>query len=151
MGTPSAPSIREMQRTFEHNLPGSVEAIRTLLDDVEAWGQSVDLPPKALFRLNLVLEELATNIVHHGYKDRGDRLVRISVVDDGALVTLTLRDDAGEFDPFKSAPEADLDEPVRTRRIGGLGVHFVKQMAKSYSYRREGDQNEIVVTLPRVA
>jgi len=138
-----------MQRTFEHKLPGRVDAIRVLLDSVEAWAQSVELPAKAMFRLNLVLEELATNIVRHGYKGREDGLVDVNVVDDGAAVTLTLRDRAAEFDPFKSAPQADLDEPVRTRRVGGLGVHFVKQMAGSCSYRRDGDQNEIVVTLPR--
>ena len=138
-----------MQRTFDHNLPGRAEAMRTLLDEVETWAESVELPPKALFRLNLVLEELATNIVRHGYKGREDGVVRVNVVDDGSTVTLTLRDDAAEFDPFTSAPEADLDEPVRTRRVGGLGVHFVKQMARSYSYRRSGGENEIVVTLPR--
>ena len=141
---------KAMQKTFEHQLPGRVQEIRTLLDSVEAWAQAVDLPPKAMFRLNLVLEELATNIVRHGYKDRPDGIVNVSVVDDGALLTLTLRDRAAEFDPFKLAPKADLDEPVRTRRIGGLGVHFVKQVAKSYTYRRAREENETVVTLPRV-
>jgi len=141
---------KAMQQTFEHKLPGRVEEIPTLLDSVEAWGQAVDLPPKALFRLNLVLEELATNIVSYGYKDRPDGVVDVNVVDDGALVTLTLRDRAAEFDPFKSAPKADLDEPdVRTRRVGGLGVHFVKQVANSYAYRRAQEENETVVTLPR--
>ena len=139
-----------MQKTFEHKLPGRVEGIRTLLNSVEKWAQAIDLPPKALFRLNLVLEELATNIVRYGYKDRPEGIVDVNVVDDGALVTLTLRDNAAEFDPFKSAPEADLDEPVRTRRVGGLGVHFVKQVATSYTYRRAREENEIVVTLPRL-
>ena len=138
-----------MRGTFEHRLPSRVEEIGNLLDHVEQWGHSASLPPKALFRLKLVLEELATNIVMHGYKARADGVVNVKVVDDGTMVTLTLRDDAVEFDPFKSAPEADLDEPVRTRRVGGLGVHFVKQIARSYSYGRSGTENETVVTLPR--
>ena len=138
-----------MPATFEHQLASRVEAIRTLLDSVEAWAEGADLPPKALFRLNLVLEELATNIVRHGYRDVPDGIVDVRVVDDGSAVTLTLRDRAAEFDPFKNAPEADLDEPVHTRRIGGLGVHFVKQMAQSYTYRRLDGENEIVVKLPR--
>ncbi|HYC38082.1 MAG TPA: ATP-binding protein [Usitatibacter sp.] len=140
-----------MATTFQHTLEGRVDGIRALLDAVESWAGAIDLPPKALFRLNLVLEELATNIVRHGYRDDPAGKVDVNVVDDGAAVTLTLRDQAAEFDPFKDAPEADLDEPVHTRRIGGLGVHFVKQMAQSYSYRRDGADNEIVVRLPRAA
>jgi serine/threonine-protein kinase RsbW len=138
-----------MTQQFQHQLPGRVSGIRTLLDAVEAWAEKSGLPPKALFRLNLVLEELATNIVSHGYRDSGNGTVDVSVLDDGEAVTLTLRDRAAEFDPFISAPEADLDEPMHTRRIGGLGVHFVKQVARSYEYRRERDENHIVVTLPR--
>ena len=71
---------KAMQQTFEHKLPGRVEEIPTLLDSVEAWAQAFDLPPKALFRLNLVLEELATNIVSYGYKDRPDGVVDVNVV-----------------------------------------------------------------------
>ena len=129
-------------------MPSRVEEIPALLNGVEAWAESAELPPKVLFRLNLVLEELATNIVVHGYNG-SDGVINIAVVDDGALLTLTLRDRAGEFDPFKSAAEVDVDEPVHTRRIGGLGVHFVKQMAQSYAYRRVRDENETVVKLAR--
>ena len=138
-----------MPATFERRLPSQVDAIRTLLDSVEAWAEGAALPPKALFRLNLVLEELATNIIRHGYRDVPDGVVEVFVVDDGTAITLTLRDRAAEFDPFINAPEADLDEPVHTRRVGGLGVHFVKQMAQSYSYKRLEGENEIVVKLPR--
>ena len=138
-----------MAKPFHDKLPGRIESIRTLLDSVEEWAKAEGLPSKALFRLNLVLEELATNVVRHGYRDRPDAEIDVSIVDDGAALTLTLRDQAEEFDPFSSAPKADVDEPVETRRMGGLGVHFVKTMAQSYTYKRHGDGNEIVVRLGR--
>jgi serine/threonine-protein kinase RsbW len=139
-----------MPQVFDHQLPSRIEAIGHLLDSLEAWAGRTGLPDRALFRLNLVLEELATNIVAHGYAGQ-EGTVDVNVVDDGAAVTLTLRDRAAAFDPFAGAPQPDLDGPMETRQAGGLGVHFVKEMAQSYAYRRDAGENEIVVKLARTA
>ena len=117
--------VRRIARTFLASPADADDAAQTALlailrsaptyrgeAAVEAWAGRIELPPKALFRLNLVLEELATNIVVHGYNG-GAGKVDVHVIDDGTHVTLTLRDRAVEFDPFKSAPEADLEPSVR--------------------------------------
>jgi anti-sigma regulatory factor (Ser/Thr protein kinase) len=136
-----------MMKAFETRLAGP--EIRTLLDAVERWSEAAALPEKAHFRLMLVLEELATNAMKHGYHGRADGEIDVGIVDDGEGIVVTLRDAGDEFDPFSAAPAPDIDEPVQTRRMGGLGVHFVKSVAQSCSYRRAGGRNEIVVRLAR--
>lgn len=138
-----------MTKPFETKLPARADAIRTLLDAVERWSEEAAVPEKAHFRLLLVLEELTTNAMKHGYDGRGDGEIDVAIEDDGQAVVLTLRDGGAEFDPFAAVPEPDVDEPVQTRRMGGLGVHFVKSIAQACSYRRQGGRNEIVVRLAR--
>ena len=57
-----------------------------------------------------------------------------------------MEDDGIAFDPFTSAPEPDLDASVEERRIGGLGVYFVKTLMDEAAYERRGDRNRITLT-----
>ncbi|MFO7598423.1 MAG: ATP-binding protein, partial [Candidatus Desulfacyla sp.] len=45
--------------------------------------------------------------------------------------------------PFNilDVPDPDLTADIFDRKVGGLGVFFVKEMADEAWYRREGDQN----------
>ena len=56
-----------------------------------------------------------------------------------------LEDDGLEFDPFRSAPEPDLDASVEERRIGGLGVYFVKSLMDEATYERVDNLNRITL------
>jgi anti-sigma regulatory factor (Ser/Thr protein kinase) len=44
------------------------------------------------------------------------------------------------FDPL-SVPPPDLDAPIEERRIGGLGLHIVREMMDTLEYAREGGRN----------
>jgi len=36
---------------------------------------------------------------------------------------------------------AGIDKPVEDRKIGGLGIHFVRSLMDSVEYRREENKN----------
>ena len=82
-------------------------------------------------RLTLVVEELFTNIVTHGYGEEGVGMIRLRLAFDGRDVTLVCRDEAPPYDPrpaLRRLP-ADLDEPVEKRGVGGLGNLLVGRLA----------------------
>ncbi len=138
-----------MTTPFTRTVPATTRSVQELEDALEHWARSNDLGPRDVFRLNLVLDELVTNIVHHGYRDAGgDVDVRVAL-GDGDLV-VTLRDRARPHDPF-SAAAPDLTGGLEDRSMGGLGVHFVRSVAREFTYRRDGDANEVIVRLPRAA
>ena len=62
----------------------------------------------------------------------------------GSLVTV-VEDDGIAFDPFTSAPAPDLDASVDERRIGGLGVYFVKTLMDEATYERVDNLNRITL------
>ena len=95
------------------------------------------------FCINLVVEELFTNMVKHN--DGGDEsiAVRIERVDD--CIHLEMVDcNVGPFDPA-SAAAVPVDSGVADRSPGGLGLHIVKTMVDevTYDYDEKGAKETI--------
>jgi len=102
-------------------------------------------------RLRLVIEELFTNTVNHGYGGESDAVIRIALaLDDGDLV-LQYEDAAPAFDPRErwSAPPAGLDQSVDDRPVGGLGVHLVGELVRDARYSREAGHNRLTLVVRR--
>ena len=122
--------------------------LRTDLSELTALAEFVDrfaaeaaLPADAAFQLNLVLEELVTNTINHGQVAAGDE-IRLRLERRGDVVEANLVDTGAAFDP-RSLPPPELDAPLESRSIGGLGVHLVRQFVDELEYRREDDRNHV--------
>lgn len=102
--------------------------------------------PDALFPLNLVLEELFVNAVRHGGCAGMQNAAHISLAWDGA-VAVEFAGRGPAFDPG-GAPAPDFEAPLAERRAGGLGLHFVRQIARDLEYRREGEWNRLSLRIP---
>jgi len=104
-------------------------------------------------RLVLIVEELFTNTVAHGYRQECDAPIRIELTAEGGQATLFYEDAAPRHDPLSPRPglEADLAAPIEARPIGRLGVHLVRQLAASARYAYADGCNRLWLTLPREA
>ena len=51
-----------------------------------------------------------------------------------------VRDDGPEWDP-RAAPPPDLDAALEDRRVGGLGLHLVRNLVSELDWRRDGAEN----------
>lgn len=130
--------------TIDLTLSGSDELVR-LAEAVEAFGEAHALPPRTVMTLDLILEEIVANAIHHG---AGPGRAHVSVVAqrDGDHVHGVVRDDGIAFDPL-SVPAPNTEAPLEHRAVGGLGVHLVRTMADHVHYRREGGRNVLTFTL----
>ena len=91
----------------------------------------------------VIIDEIASNIV------RCSGATSFTVeVRDGREVTIS--DDGKPFNPLAAAAP-DVDAPAESRRVGGLGIFIVKELAESLSYERRGDRNVLTVRLPPAA
>jgi anti-sigma regulatory factor (Ser/Thr protein kinase) len=99
-------------------------------------------------QVGLVVEELVVNVMLHGADSARDTVepgwVRVELVEDGALITLVVTDNGAAFDPTQT-PAPDLNAPLESRDRGGLGVHLIRELTDTFSYRRTGGCNVVTV------
>ena len=79
------------------------------------------------------VDESATNIIVHGYRDRPSN-IEIEVTQEGNALVVRLRDQAPLFDPTR-APPSDVTLPLERRRVGRLGIHLIRQFTDNVTYR----------------
>lgn len=106
---------------------------------VEERADRFGLAAKKKSGLLLALEEAFVNICSHAYPDgEGDAEISCEGVDDAFV--LEIADTGKPFDVL-SLPDPDITLDIMDRQVGGLGVHFIRKLSDSVSYRRENDRN----------
>ncbi len=129
-------------------LESSLDALGEITDAVEAFGAEQDWPADLLFHVQLVLDELASNVINHGYGASGHRF-QIEIESEPEALRIELVDEARAYDPIAETPAATIDASVAERQVGGLGVHIVKQLMDEMEYRRENGKNCLTLVKKR--
>ena len=131
------------------NRKATIDEIEIILEAVEYFGEQEDWDPALTFKVKLAIEELGINVVNHGRVDEIPG-IEIIVTSSPEKLTITIEDDGRPFDPLNDAPEPDLTSAIDYRPIGGLGIHFVREMMDEMTYRHEDGKNCLALTLNRV-
>jgi len=96
------------------------------------------------FDLNLVLEELFTNTVRHGGCEGVPQAARVRLRLAPPGVEVNYRDQGLPFNPL-DAPPPDLNVPLLERKVGGLGLHLVREIMQDVRYQRSGEMNQLTM------
>ncbi len=135
----------------------TLEPLNTFPAVAVAIGQAIEFlqrggPSKhALFVAELSMEELLTNVVKYGHKDRSPHPITVRLDDNGIdCLSLIVEDDGHEFDPW-IAPPPERAKPVLERSPGGQGLMLIKKFARSCDYQRIGSLNITKVQIDRSA
>jgi serine/threonine-protein kinase RsbW len=123
-----------------------IEAIGEVFAFLETFVDGQEIDEKTAFCINLVVEELFTNLVRHN-QGGGDRIF-LSIERRNDRVHLVLIDtDVEPFDP-QTAEVPPVDAGIHARRPGGLGIYLVRKMVDdlNYEYETESRQMRVSVT-----
>ena len=112
-------------------VPRRIESLAALVEFVREFLQAERLSEELAFDIDLVLEELFTNLVRHG---RGGGEIEVELLRSPGEVRIQLR--AAELSPFDptAAPRVNVNLPMDERRPGGLGIHFVRELCHIFRY-----------------
>ena len=125
--------------------PRAIGSLPALVAFVREYFALRGFDAEAAFDLDLVLEELFTNMVRHARG--GGPEIEVSLDDDGARMTLLLRDEGVEPWQPADAPAPALDGPIEDRRPGGLGIHFLKQITEDLHFAHADGTTTVTATL----
>jgi serine/threonine-protein kinase RsbW len=115
--------------------------IRKFIDDSTA---ALNQPAAWVDDLVLAVDELATNIIRHGYRGKSGE-IEIEIIPLTNAIKICLRDQAPLFDPTR-IPPADVTSPLDRRPIGGLGIHLVRRLVDSFTHRQTSQGgNELIL------
>jgi anti-sigma regulatory factor (Ser/Thr protein kinase) len=131
-----------MEHAF--TFPSRRHELAPALDRIEALLLELAVEREIAAELRLVVEEGLVNIVTHAYGSNEEGEVAVALAVQVTDVRLVLRDRGRPFNPLEQ-PGPDLDLPVDERPIGGLGIHLIKTLTDEQTYRREGEENVLVL------
>jgi serine/threonine-protein kinase RsbW len=132
--------------TFEDTieLVNNISELNRLTQRFQLLFTTQKIDEKTLFYLNLIGDELITNIISYGYEDELEHIIRLHLAITASHWSLKIQDDGQPFNPLERAsPELLLS--VEDRSIGGLGIHFVNQIMDEISYERTETDNIIIM------
>ena len=117
-----------------------------LAEVVERFGAEQRLPDDTLTNVNLVLDEVVSNVIKYGRAGGAEGAITVSLALEDGLLTIDVSDDGIAFNPLEAKPP-DLDLPIMERPVGGLGIHIVRALTETATYRRESDRNHLSMTM----
>jgi|SRR6056300_213525 serine/threonine-protein kinase RsbW len=93
--------------------------------------------------INLILEELYSNSINYGKC----KAVQININLDIKLNLLTIiyEDNGTPFNPLSVQTNIDSSVSVQESKIGGLGIHLVKNMTDAQHYKRYDNKNQLTL------
>ena len=112
--------------------------------EVRAYLERRAVESHAIHRVEVVFDELVTNIIRHGYAGDVQRRIDLNVRVNADHVALLFDDDGREFNPISKAlpsPATSLEEA----RPGGLGLLLLRKLSSGMRYERMGARNRTLV------
>ena len=120
-----------------------VPKLQTLVDEV---CEAMEFDEKTSMQMRIAIEEAVVNVMDYAYPPGQRGEVTIEATSTDGCLKFTIIDSGKPFDPTVQAA-VDTSLPARERRIGGLGIHIVRQMMDSINYERMDNLN--VLTLKK--
>ena len=119
------------------NQVGELERVNQFIEEI---GDELGLDMELKMNLNLVMEEMVSNVIFYAYPEGTDAGIELVAESDGKELTFVLTDRGKEFDPTLKE-DADTDVNPIDREIGGMGIYIVKNIMNEVTYQRLEGKN----------
>jgi sigma-B regulation protein RsbU (phosphoserine phosphatase) len=138
------PEAAAVQR-LDIRIPNDRNAIADATDRFKAFAEQHGVPAQDVMRVNLVFDEILTNIISYAYQDDAPHEIVIGVELTPTTLVVNIEDDGIPFNPF-AREEPDTSLSIEERDVGGLGIHLVKNVMDEATYHRRQDANLLVLS-----
>ncbi len=136
----------EPGNVFERHFPNRLDELSRVTEEAVRFVEERGVDGRAVYVVNLAIEEMVTNILKYGYDDSSVHEILLRLEVQPGAVRLVLEDDGHEFNPV-TAPEPDVSQSAEDREPGGLGIHLVRKLVERMDYERSGGRNRLTVRI----
>lgn len=131
-------------------VPDNLDSLKAIAEYVIAAATAADLDKKASYQLRLAVDEIATNIITHGYQEAGrSGVLNLQAEFNKYALTISVEDTGVPFDSTLTPTPDNLDQPLEEREPGGLGVYIAMHGVDKFIYERVGERNRHIFVMNR--
>ena len=112
---------------------------------IEEIGEELGLGMELQMNLNLVMEEMVSNVIFYAYPEGTEADIELMAKSDGKELTFVISDQGREFDPT-AKEDTDLNVNPAERELGGMGIFIVKNIMNEVTYQRLEGRNLLTMT-----
>src|SRR5262245_36983481 len=134
-----------VQEGLHLEINNNLSEIAQVTEAIKQFCAQSDLPHDVNYALQLVAEEMLSNIILHGFPQDGLHRIMIDVETKSGEVCLLIKDDGIQFNLLEHTVQnkpTSLDEI----KIGGLGIFLVFKNVDEISYKYENGWNTVLLT-----
>ncbi len=139
-GEPEGTEVRVLHLSLVNRL----DEIGRIHESFSAFAEEHRIPTPIRRQINLVLDELLSNVISYAFEDDEEREIDVRIELSSDRLVVTVADDGIPFNPFSSAPP-DTSLSLEERELGGLGIHVVSKVMDEVSYNRRTDRNVVIL------
>ena len=129
----------------EIRIKNQISELEHVAQFIEEIGEELGLSMELQMNLNLVMEEMVSNVIFYAYPQEVDAEIELVAKSDGKELTFVLTDQGREFDPT-AKEDADPNVNPAEREIGGMGIFIVKNIMNQVTYQRLDGKNLLTMT-----
>ena len=139
----------DSSRRFDLHLAATRDGFAAGFDELRRGLDTLQLDPRARFSVELVFEEVVSNVVRHGARPDGRTAISVEVVLQDDAVRLTFLDDGGPFDP-RQRPDPTPAPDLEHAETGGRGLLLIRSVCAGLEYVRTPEgRNRLTVSVSR--
>ena len=130
---------------WSDNIAGTLKELHNFEQQFNKKLLKIGLRPGVICSLELALEEMVSNIIKHGYKNKTG-IIHIEINIEKAEINVLIVDSAKKFNPIEYSKKL-LAQTSETNYPTGNGIKLVKGFIDAMSYKRFNDLNILKMTL----
>lgn len=130
------------------SFPGSFESLPRVSEFVGKAAQRAGLSNKAVYAVQLAVDEACSNIIDHAYggENRGEMICSVIVNEEG--LTVILRDRGRPFNP-QTVPDPQVNLPLEKLKPRGVGIYLMRKMVDEVRYEYSPEGGNVLTLIKR--
>ena len=123
-------------------MQASTEHLSEVRDFVASYATKHGVSSHEVEDIRLAVDEAYTNIIKHAYQYDDSRFVEIVMGSEKDEFWVSLKDNGKSFNPTEY-PDPDVEERIKKKERGGVGVYLMKKLMDRIEYHKHDGTNEI--------